>query len=161
MIWFTADHHFYHENIIVHCGRPFKNEDHMRRVLLGKFNSLVSPEDVTYFLGDFCWIKSKGLMELLLRKMNGVKVLVLGNHDKLEPFTFVELGFHSVHTSLVVEEFTLVHDPALSVLDRGKPFLCGHVHELFKRQKNVLNVGVDVWDFCPVPIDKVRQEFIE
>lgn len=26
-IFFTADHHFGHENIIKLCGRPFKNAD--------------------------------------------------------------------------------------------------------------------------------------
>ena len=31
MIYFTADIHFYHENIINHTKRPFKNADEMNK----------------------------------------------------------------------------------------------------------------------------------
>lgn len=34
-------------------------------------------------------------------------------------------------------------------------FLCGHVHEAWRRKKNVINVGVDVWDFRPVTLKEL------
>ena len=38
----------------------------------------------------------------------------------------------------------------------GADFLLhGHVHDLWKRNGNQINVGVDVWDFRPVSIDEV------
>lgn len=39
----------------------------------------------------------------------------------------------------------------------GRILLCGHVHNHWKVQKNMINVGVDVWDFTPVSLDEIRQ----
>lgn len=32
--------------------------------------------------------------------------------------------------------------------------VCGHIHELFQVVDNVVNVGVDVWDYKPVKLDE-------
>lgn len=36
--------------------------------------------------------------------------------------------------------------------DQGLWLLHGHVHEKWKTKAKMINVGVDVWDFYPVPI---------
>ena len=36
--------------------------------------------------------------------------------------------------------------------------LCGHVHDRWKTQDGVINVGVDVWDFKPVSIKQIIRE---
>jgi calcineurin-like phosphoesterase family protein len=114
-----------------------------------------------YILGDLTLEKDKEPIRRLLDKLNGKKHLILGNHDYLNPHVYVDIGFHSVHTSLEIEvngyPLCLVHDPALSQLDRTKYFLCGHIHDLFKKQKNCINVGVDVWDYYPVSIHQIEE----
>jgi len=91
-------------------------------------------------------------------KMNGEKHLVLGNHDVFKTFSYItDLGFTSAHTSLEVEEFILNHDPATCFIDKERIWLCGHIHDLFIHQRNVLNVGVDVWDYTPVSIETIRK----
>lgn len=35
-------------------------------------------------------------------------------------------------------------------LDEGMWLLHGHVHEKWRQQGSMVNVGVDVWDFTPV-----------
>jgi calcineurin-like phosphoesterase family protein len=89
-----------------------------------------------------------------LSKLNGTKILILGNHDKLPALEYVELGFQSVHTSLVVDDVFMAHDPAwAAAIPKDMLMMCGHVHGLFKlveRTHRVLNVGVDVWDYRPV-----------
>jgi len=157
MIWFTADPHFDHENIIEYCKRPFKNIGEMNRVIVGRHNSKVCPTDIVYFIGDISLSKSPFLIERFVNRLNGIKFLILGNHDKLNPFDYVDMGFVSVHTSLEKEGIVMVHDPAISCVDRSKTFLCGHIHELFKVQKNVINVGVDVWDFFPVSLEQIME----
>ena len=40
-IWFTADEHYGHENIIRHCNRPFADAAEMERELVRRHNALV------------------------------------------------------------------------------------------------------------------------
>jgi len=156
MIWFTSDQHFNHENIIELCSRPFDKLETMNKTIIRNYNELVGKNDRVYFIGDIFWGNHENELRKILERLNGEKCLILGNHDKLNPFLYEELGFKQVATSLKVEEFVLVHDPAKSIVDRNIPFICGHVHELFKVQKNVLNVSVDAWDFKPVSIEEAR-----
>ena len=132
----------------------------MDNAIVDRYNSTVHNYDTVYFLGDLFDLKfgkSPGIVEMMLGRLKGRKILILGSHDYLKPFEYVELGFESVHTSLQVGEFILVHDPAVSVVDRSKVFLCGHIHTLFEIQKNAINVGVDVRNFCPVSEDQIMK----
>ena len=41
--------------------------------------------------------------------------------------------------------------------DDGRWLLCGHVHEKWKIQGRMINVGVDVWDYKPVPVTEIEK----
>ena len=45
MIYFSADQHFSHANIIKYCKRPFNNAQHMNETLIKNWNSVVKPMD--------------------------------------------------------------------------------------------------------------------
>lgn len=158
-IYFTADPHYFHDPIIEACNRPYRNSHIMGKDMIRKYNERVSQNDTCYILGDLTLVKDKEPIRRLLDKLNGHKILILGNHDYLNPFTYVDIGFISVHTSLEISthvgDFVLVHDPAISQIDRNRTFLCGHIHDLFKMQKNCINVGVDVWGFYPVSLSEI------
>ena len=159
MIYFTADQHFGHANIIEYCDRPFKNKDIMANIIVKNHNSVVGQDDIVYIIGDLSLVNTDGrnYLEKIIKSLNGTLHLIMGNHDRLRPFTYIDMGITSVHTSLEVGEFILNHDPAASCMDRERTWLCGHIHNLFKYCKNVVNVGVDVWDFKPVAIDCIRE----
>lgn len=161
MKWFTADLHLGHKNIIKYCERPFKNSHQMDKEIIHRINEKVAPEDELYIIGDFTLYGSSASEKVkqYLNKINGHKILILGNHDQLKPFTYIDVGFESVHTSLEVEDYVLVHDPAIANVDLSKKWLVGHVHNLFKKIGNVLNVGVDVWDFYPVSLNEINNMF--
>ena len=158
MIYFTADEHFDHSMILEYCKRPFDNVKYMEKTLIRNFNSELKESDITYHIGDFSLHSesNKYRVKTILEKLNGTHVLILGNHDQLKPFSYVDIGFQSVHTYLKVEEFNLAHDPATATVKQDEWWLCGHVHNLFQIVKNVVNVGVDVWNFYPISIDCIR-----
>ena len=54
MVWFTADFHLGHSNIIRYCERPFASAAEMDEEILVRMNECVKPDDELYFLGDFC-----------------------------------------------------------------------------------------------------------
>ena len=170
MIYFTADLHIGHENIVKYCQRPFKNAGKMNTILKNVFNDIVKEDDTTYFLGDLALFSEtqKAALEQVIRNLNGKKKLVLGNHDIMNPFTYQEIGFAGVHTYLDryfkwednVYRVHLSHDPCVAQVPNSI-WICGHVHNIFKvsyskKLNNVIvNVGVDMWDFKPVSLKEV------
>ena len=145
MIWVTADLHLGHKNIIkpTYCNRPFKNVEQMNDTIIKNWNSIVKPDDTIYVLGDFALGKKKKVA-YWISQLNGYKILILGNHDrqflqrefksqKLQHF--IDLGFDEVYDKLIVLNYMLlVHRP------------------MFIEGKVTLNVGVDVWNFYPIPL---------
>ncbi len=47
-VYFTADTHFNHANVLKYCARPFASIDEMNRELIARWNALVGPEDTVY-----------------------------------------------------------------------------------------------------------------
>jgi calcineurin-like phosphoesterase family protein len=82
MIFFTADTHFNHSNIIHLCGRPFSNIEQMNETLIRNWNSCINNNDEIYILGDFLFKGSGIEAENTINRLNGKKYLIKGNHDK-------------------------------------------------------------------------------
>lgn len=82
MIYFTADTHFFHSNIINLCDRPFKNVDEMNKVLIRNWNSYITELDEIYILGDFLFKGTGSQANAILNTLKGKKYLIRGNHDK-------------------------------------------------------------------------------
>ena len=51
-VFFIADTHFRHRNIIKHDGRPYSSVDEMNEALITNWNAKVKPNDSVYHLGD-------------------------------------------------------------------------------------------------------------
>lgn len=115
--FFTSDWHIGHEKVIQLDGRPFRDLDHMHKVLLNNYNSSVSSDDVCYFLGDMGMGKSQALKDLI-PKLNGTKILVLGNHDAGKN-VMKNMGFDLVLNGAVLwvanSRVTLSHCPLMGV----------------------------------------------
>lgn len=89
-IRFISDLHMGHENIIKFDGRPFKNSSEMDDVIIKNWNSVVAPGDLTYILGDFIWKRTPESLAKV-RKLNGQKILIKGNHDRAKGLDFTKL----------------------------------------------------------------------
>lgn len=79
MIWFYSDPHFYHNNVIRYCSRPYATVEEMNEDLVRRWNTVVRPEDTVYCLGDFSM--AFRAVELFSPRLMGNKILIPGNHD--------------------------------------------------------------------------------
>lgn len=161
--YFTADPHLLHDKIIEYCDRPFKNTEWMWRGIKKNWNSVVQTNDEVWILGDLSMkgIAHKAVLTKMIESLNGTKHLVYGNHDRMKPRDYSDMGILSQHHPVFhfkkePQYWFLGHDPAIAVaLPKGSVYLCGHVHGLFDQFKSptgvsVINVGVDVRNFVPV-----------
>ncbi len=75
MIFFTADTHWGHANIIKFCDRPFVSIEEMNEVLISKWNAKVTGNDTVYILGDmfFRIDDAEEILKLCLSIRNCIK----------------------------------------------------------------------------------------
>ena len=82
MIYYIADTHFGHANILKHDHRPFENTEEMDTTLINNWNERVKTNDDVYIIGDLCFRNADHPEEWYLKRLNGRKHLIIGNHDK-------------------------------------------------------------------------------
>lgn len=83
----ASDHHFGHKNIIQYCRPQFTDLDEMHDHIITQHNKVVGKQDKVFFLGDVAF-GSDNLKFLEL--MNGVKYLVMGNHDVHSTYEYLK-----------------------------------------------------------------------
>lgn len=81
-VFFTADLHFGHENVIRFDNRPFETVEEMDAELIRRWNAKVGKGDLIYVLGDMIWKTRNSDAETLIRSLNGQIILIKGNHDR-------------------------------------------------------------------------------
>lgn len=195
--WFVADCHFGHASIIKYAGRTlFMNDKEketyeklknasqeeqkrfkisygslmqMDKVLIENFNKRVKEDDITFYLGDFCFKRSSEAPEgnvfdyyrnqLICRNI----IFIKGNHDNNN-------STRAIIESLVIKHggklINLVHNPEF-VDEKFEINFCGHCHKAWKFKRirkrysftDVINIGVDVWFYRPVEINEILKEY--
>lgn len=168
MIYFTADTHFGHKNVIRFEARPFQTAEEMDEALIRNWNGKVSPEDEIFILGDLT-LKGPKRANELLEQLHGRKYLIRGNHDG-----YVDhVSFHKEHFLWVRDYyeltyqgrlFVLCHYPLLSWnrMRAGAFHLHGHMHNRPSRNESNrklgiarLDVGADAQAMAPVSIEEL------
>lgn len=173
MIYFIADTHFGHGNIIRSCGRPFACVDEMNEALISNWNERVKLTDSVYIIGDMFFRRREP--ECILKRLRGKKHLIVGNHDadwmkKVDTDKY----FRSVNQLLEVSDgahaITLCHYPLLTWNREKRSFMIhGHIHNttdldfwpLLVSRENVLNADVDINGFKPVTLKELLENNAE
>ena len=161
---FHSDWHFNHD--FVARTRGFETSAEHDEAVIDAINSTVTKRDHLWVLGDvFMGSVSKGLEKIA--RVEGVKHLVLGNHDAAHPMhrkshsqvrRFLEV-FESVHLHEQVfvagQKVLLSHFPfegdhkdtdrhlEWRLRDTGMPLVHGHVHKEWRTRGRQFNAGVD------------------
>lgn len=165
-IWFTADTHFGHDNIIRFCNRPFKDWREMNDVLAENYNNCVGVNDTVYHLGDFAFMSQSRAIEMI-KRLNGKKYFLAGNHDKplfkrdsdfrievrpdIEPYLEWVKDYHE----MTIQDKTVNRKNQMIVLGHyakriwnkshwGAWSLYGHSHGTLPDDPNALSIDVGV-----------------
>jgi len=184
VIFFTADQHFGHANIIEYCTRPFATVEDMDAEMVRRWNEKVGPSDKVYHLGDFTLGSDA---RKYFKLLNGRVVItgVAGHHDhrwidivlpKVDREGTTDMlsasGWRVRIASPMVVLQTRVYKmgeyPQIIVLchypfarwDRchyGSWHLHGHCHGRYRADGLICDVGVDNNDFYPVSLQEVAE----
>jgi calcineurin-like phosphoesterase family protein len=169
-IWVTADTHFGHAEAIELFGRPFRDVREMDGVLLDAINARVGKRDELLHLGDvFGGIDWKSrparcearatIARIRCRRIH----LVTGNQDPVAR-SFARL-FRSAKESRTFRMDAPEAMPQLRVVCHHYPLrqwrgmwsgalhLHGHAHGSVEEFGRSIDVGVDCWNFAPVPLE--------
>ena len=163
MIYFTSDLHFYHKNIIKYSPsfRSYENADEMNEKLIELWNSIVTPEDTVYNLGDLSMAANTKKIIEVAKRLNGKHFLILGNHDypiKSEKEKLMEMTkddgnklFEDIRDYKFLTfpgvQIALSHYPMAGWENQqhGAVMLHGHLHDYITNVKGkILNVGFDL-----------------
>lgn len=145
--------------------------------LINRWNEVVGPDDEVWLLGDACMGRLDRTIGQLGRLLGRI-VLVPGNHDRVWAGDhrrdqwwnrYLDAGIDEIVDGTATLE--LADGPVVDVdhfpyegdsededryvdwrpKDNGRVLLHGHVHSSWRTNGRMINVGVDVWDYAPVP----------
>lgn len=169
-IFFISDTHFFHDNILKFKDkdgdriRGFECIEDMHETIVNNWNACVRPQDKIYHLGDVTF-KYNQDFEKLMKRLNGHKRLILGNHDKIKG-TCLMRYFEKVEVWRMFPEhdFVATHVPIhLGPLEDGKQEIRkynfnvhGHTHQNHLHDGRYINICVENTAYCPVHIDEIK-----
>lgn len=172
-VFFHSDWHFNHA--FVAETRGYSSAAEHDEALIERINSRVTKRDHVFVLGDvFMGSVRAGLAQV--QRVNGIKHLVLGNHDPGHPMhrksiphtrrfldVFESVSLHEQirlpgGRKVLLSHFPYEGDHAeredrytqWRLRDEGDWLIHGHVHDAWRFNDRQINVGVDFW---PYPVD--------
>lgn len=192
--WFISDTHFFHKNMYnfttprglmwfdpnysgpYEYVRPeFLDSDEGDAYMIQEWNKAVSPMDKVYFGGDFC-MDAKQMPTL--KKLNGTKILILGNHDIFKMYQYQEI-FKRIYSyrdmtqlfdlpgkKRVVFTHCPSHPSTFYPNDTNFFNIHGHIHEKAVLRSDgsldnrYVNVSVELTKYQPMELDEVREYMI-
>jgi len=156
-VFITADPHFGHVSMAKHRG--FQDEFYHDEHIIDMWNRVVRKKDKVFILGDITMETAKWYFNL--DRMNGHKVVVLGNHDMPRDVPELLKYVDSVAGAIKYKGYMLTHIPmAYEELHFYRGNIFGHIHE----NTHVANsskrfcVSVDRTNWTPMPFTEIVEQ---
>ncbi len=159
MIFVTSDTHFNHANIIKYCNRPFSSTKEMNEELIRRWNAKVSKNDIVIHLGDFAFGRNWESIKDIRNKLNGIIILVVGNHDYNKAYQLGKAGIIIARGSLQIKSLILTHEPmAIKDIPEGFINVHGHIHQRESPLGNRgINVSTEKTDYSPILLNEISE----
>jgi calcineurin-like phosphoesterase family protein len=164
-VFFISDLHFGHFNVIEYSNRPFITAIEMDKALIKNWNKTIKSTDKIFVLGDFSFY-NKEKTKTIVEKLNGKKVLIMGNHDRAHSVSWwKEVGFQDVYEFPLIykEIFILSHVP-FHIIDNnihGLVNIHGHLHDNkgIYNEAFYYNASVEVNNYKPINFLEIQKYF--
>ncbi len=167
-VYFISDTHFGHKGILSFPStkpfRPFDSIEEHDEELVKRWNETVSPKDIVWHMGDFCFGKRN--IDIAGR-LNGSKRLVMGNHDMYAVEDYLK-HFDRVFGCAEYKGMILSHMPVHpSQFPRYYLNVHGHLHTNHilkddgKKDNRYFNVSCENTGLKPLPLDEVYNYWAE
>lgn len=153
-IFITSDTHFGHSNILKYEAekRPFSSIEEHDEELVYRWNATVKPNDTVWHLGDVLFGEKSFAT---VARLNGLKKLVLGNHDNQPMSKYLEY-FDEVCGVAKLRGYILSHVPIHpSQFYKFKGNLHGHMHSNKLDDPRYINVSVENTGLAPALLDTI------
>lgn len=152
-LYVLSDPHFGHHNMAIKRG--FANAEEHDEFIVSQWNKTVTKRDTVWILGDITM--EKGNYEILDR-LNGIKKVVLGNHDKPQHVGKLLEHVNCVCGMFKYHNFIFTHCPIHpSELHRFAKNIHGHVHENSLQDDRYINVSCEIVDYTPQLLSKYEK----
>jgi len=138
----------------------FSDVKQMDDALISNWNSTVSPTDVVYHLGNFCWDPISA--DLILRKLNGKIIFFPSKYDSALTEIIDQFeGTHGISVSMISWNkklnSVLTHWPMLNWPGKDKDayHFHGGIDEYPTNldEENRINASIDNWNYSPLDFD--------
>lgn len=136
-VFFIADLHFGHKDVIAFDHRPFKDVEEMEAEMICKWNAKVSRDDHVFVIGDmFGGVTTAHACEIV-HSLNGRIHLIRGNHDPrgqvfeslfedVAVYKQIQVRVRGVKQRVIMRHRLL---PIFKGHDEGVVMLYGHTHD--------------------------------
>jgi calcineurin-like phosphoesterase family protein len=164
--FFISDLHFGHKRMLEYENRPFETVEKMDEALISNWNKKVKNQYYIYVLGDFSF-HSKEKTKEILNRLNGRKILILGNHDRRKSLTYWRsVGFEEVSKYPILFEdlYLLSHEPRYELADHNLYYnIHGHIHskDISCNPERYYNVSVEKNNYTPVDFEVIKNHFLK
>lgn len=186
-VFVASDLHISHRNILKYCPHRCSPNtdlnnitdadiDRMNETIIARWNSMIMPEDETYIIGDVA-MGQIFKAPALIRRLNGMKYLIRGNHDKtlvrdinINPDLADLFAWHDSYHEMSYKYgsekhfITMSHYPMHSWnrQSQGSLHLHGHLHgNPHGIPGRIKDVGIDTNDLYPYRMDDVVREILK
>ena len=153
-IFIISDTHFAHANICRYepVARPFASVGEHDEEVVRRWNDTVKPKDTVWHLGDVLFGECAFAT---LARLNGVKKLVMGNHDHYPIARYAE-HFSTIRGAVQMRDCIFTHIPVHpDQLHRFRANVHGHLHSKTVSDDSYINVSAEQNNLTPVLLDKV------
>jgi calcineurin-like phosphoesterase family protein len=181
-LFFTSDFHIGHANVIKFDGRPFSDLNEMHERLIQNWNSVVSDDDIVFYLGDLSHRCHPETVKWFVNQLKGKIHFIMGNHDRYRDISRLNrferiygddttLGGATINVkdSDVNRGYQSIVMCHYSVLSWNKAHygawqIHGHSHQSLTKnpemewfyKRKVIDAGCNGWDYTPISYTQLK-----